>query len=104
MSRFTRILIVFLLVVVTIPVATSLAIEPTIVPPSICPPFATTESGIQASTAQYQICMPPNWNGDLVVFAHGYVDPQRPISMPYDQLTFPDGTNLPALINSMGYA
>ena len=26
-----------------------------------------------------RICIPPKWNGQLVVYAHGYVAPQRPL-------------------------
>src|SRR5512139_1716815 len=44
------------------------------------------------------------WNGDLVVYAHGYVpDLGQPVAIPEDQLDF-DGVYLPDLINSMGYA
>ena len=31
--------------------------------------------GVQPSGAIYRFCVPPNWNGDLVVFAHGYMAP-----------------------------
>jgi len=67
---------------------------------SVCDP-----DGVQSSGAIYRICMPAGpWNGDLVVYAHGYVSPLEPIGIPEDQLTLPDGTSLIDLITSMGYA
>jgi hypothetical protein len=61
---------------------------------------------VQSSGAIYRICMPDpgKWNGDLVIYAHGYVAFNEPIRIPEDQLTLPDGTSLPALINGLGYA
>jgi pimeloyl-ACP methyl ester carboxylesterase len=57
------------------------------------------------------ICIPPsipggdplaNWNGVLVVYAHGYVAPQLPLMLPSEELgLFPD--LLPGLL-SQGYA
>lgn len=62
---------------------------------------------VQASGAVYRICMPPNWwwNGDLVIYAHGYVAPTEPVAIPEDQLCLPgDGPCLPDIINVLGYA
>jgi pimeloyl-ACP methyl ester carboxylesterase len=42
------------------------------------------------------------WNGQLVVYAHGYVAPGLPLD--FYQLTLADGTPLPALLQSLGYA
>lgn len=55
---------------------------------------------------QYLICVPPaeSWNGDLVVFAHGYVAPENDLVIPQDQLVLPDGTNIPQTVIGMGYA
>jgi alpha-beta hydrolase superfamily lysophospholipase len=47
---------------------------------------------------------PDCWNGDLVLFAHGYVAPNEKVAIPEDQLTLPDGTSLPALMNQLGFA
>ena len=67
---------------------------------SICDP-----DGVQSSGAIYRICMPDGpWNGDLVVYAHGYVSPLEPVGIPEDQLTLPDGTSLIDMITGMGYA
>jgi hypothetical protein len=43
------------------------------------------------------------WNGDLVVWAHGYVDPRQPITIPEDQLCLGDGFCLPAVFNGLGF-
>jgi alpha-beta hydrolase superfamily lysophospholipase len=48
--------------------------------------------------------MPAAWNGDLVIFAHGFVAPQEPVGIPEGQLTFEDGTSLPQIVNLLGYA
>lgn len=67
-------------------------------PPERC------EEGEHAGGAIYLICLPEDrpWNGDLVVFAHGYVAFNEPIAVP--DLTLPDGTELPDLVNGLGYA
>ena len=62
------------------------------------------EDGDQPGGARYRICMPTVWNGGLVVYAHGYVAPNRPIGLPEDQLTLPDGTGVDVLVTSLGYA
>ncbi|OIP37892.1 MAG: hypothetical protein COW41_01215 [Deltaproteobacteria bacterium CG17_big_fil_post_rev_8_21_14_2_50_51_6] len=61
-------------------------------------------NGTQSSGAIYRICMPQEWNHDLVVFAHGYVSPYEPVGIPEDQLVLPDGTSVPGIVNSLGYA
>jgi pimeloyl-ACP methyl ester carboxylesterase len=68
---------------------------------SACSPDAGQLSG-----ALYRICMPASgpWNGDLVVFAHGFQSPMEAISIPDGQLFLPGGTSIPALVNSLGFA
>lgn len=67
---------------------------------------ACDPDGLQSSGAVYRICMPPAgyWNGDLVIWAHGYQAFNEPLVIPEDQLQLPDGTSLPGLINALGYA
>ena len=65
------------------------------------------EDGVQPSGAAYRICMPQapvEWNGGLVVYAHGYVSPTRPPGLPEDQLVLPDGTGVDELATQLGYA
>jgi pimeloyl-ACP methyl ester carboxylesterase len=50
------------------------------------------------------VCIPDNWNQQLVVYAHGYVAVQEPLALPLDELTLSDGTFLPEVIMSLGYA
>ena len=50
------------------------------------------------------ICKPKMWNGDLVVYAHGYVAPQKGLELPIDELTLDDGTLVPEILMGMGYA
>ncbi|MCB9133961.1 MAG: alpha/beta hydrolase [Anaerolineales bacterium] len=45
-------------------------------------PEVACSNGVQTSGALYQICMPTTWNGDLVVYAHGYVTPDAPLAIP----------------------
>ena len=82
------------------------------------PAFAQTNAdcqfyGVQSSGAKYCITLPPpppygTWNGDLVIFAHGYVAVNEPLDIPWSQMTFSDGKGgvitMPTIVNSMGYA
>jgi len=75
--------------------------------PSWSPAPSTSDNcqeGMQSSGALYLICMPENrpWNGDLVIYAHGYVAFNEPIQIP--DLTLTDGTYIPDLVNALGYA
>jgi len=70
------------------------------------PPFGECFEGDQVMGARYRICMPPveAWNGDLVVYAHGYVTANVPVPwIPEDQLILPDGTSIPDTITGLGY-
>jgi pimeloyl-ACP methyl ester carboxylesterase len=57
--------------------------------------------GSLASGGLYQICFPGNWNGDLVLYAHGHVPANRPLALPSDAV---GGQSLAATINNLGYA
>jgi hypothetical protein len=71
---------------------------------ALCPTSTCMPDGTQASGAKYRICMPDTscWNHKLVVFAHGYVDPNAPIAIPDDQLIV-GGISIPALMNKLGF-
>jgi pimeloyl-ACP methyl ester carboxylesterase len=55
------------------------------------------------------VCVPQDWNGELVVYAHGYRPPQIPVESPenlallIEELTF-DGQIMPAALLSWHYA
>ena len=62
------------------------------------------EDGDQPGGARYRICLPAGfWNGDLVVYAHGYVSPNAPIGLPEDQLTI-GGVSIADVVTFQGYA
>src|ERR1019366_1381934 len=60
--------------------------------------------GVQSSGAEYAVWMPEMscWNGNMVVFAHGYVAPGSGLVVPPDQLSV-GGVSLPATFNQLGY-
>jgi len=104
MSRWIKVSLAILII---------LAITPVI------PALAQTNGDCQlygehSNGAKYCITMPLPppygvlWNGDLVIFAHGYVAVDEPIDIPWSQMTFSDGSGgvitLPFLVNSMGFA
>jgi hypothetical protein len=63
----------------------------------------TCEDGSLPGGARSRMCVPAvGWNGELVLFAHGYVAPGWPLD--FSNLTLPDGTSLPDLVQSLGYA
>jgi pimeloyl-ACP methyl ester carboxylesterase len=94
------------LIVLTVAVTflLTIAVPPSHAAPSV--PMACGPDGTQASGAKYRVCMPvfPPWNGDLFVYAHGYVPATAPVAIPEDQLYLPDGTYIPDAANFLGYA
>jgi pimeloyl-ACP methyl ester carboxylesterase len=59
--------------------------------------------GVLPSRALSLICVPSSgWNGQLVVYAHGYVAFNQRLG--FQNLTLPDGTFVPALVQSLGFA
>lgn len=102
MARLIRLLLVVIVPLLLVAALSSLVAYPAKANPSgTCEPDGTLPSG-----AYYRICMPSaeTWNGDLVVYAHGYVAFNKPITIPEDQLQLPGGVSLPGLINSLGFA
>jgi pimeloyl-ACP methyl ester carboxylesterase len=67
---------------------------------SVCSPDTNLPSG-----AVVRICMPiaVPWNGDLVVFAHGYVAPREPVGIPEEQLKVGD-ISIPDTVTGLGFA
>ncbi len=60
--------------------------------------------GVQASGSIYRICLPPaaEYNGDLMIWAHGFQDAGTPVSIPEEQLNF-GGILLNEIVNSLGF-
>jgi pimeloyl-ACP methyl ester carboxylesterase len=97
-----------LLVGMSSPVRTAVAASPTAATaargPCPNPPRPTAPALRSGALAMY--CVPPNWNGDLVVWAHGYVDITQPLG--FYNLSFPDGSGgtvyLPDVVEALGFA
>ena len=66
---------------------------------SVCDP-----DGVQDSGSIYRICMPPpgEYNGDLMIWAHGFQDAGTPVEIPEDQLCLDDFC-IPDLVNGLGF-
>ena len=76
------------------------AVSPLVV--AECPAGTTTASGaLPGSGALYLICVPPAWNGSLVVYAHGYVNPFDPVAIQDDVVA---GFRVSQIITGLGYA
>jgi hypothetical protein len=80
-----------------------LAIFALLLPVSLAAQCANTT--YQDPGATYYISVPqaPCFNGDVILFAHGYVPVGSPAGTWLSQLALPDGTSLPALVNSYGF-
>ncbi|MGH7525637.1 MAG: alpha/beta hydrolase family protein [Gemmatimonadales bacterium] len=66
------------------------------------PPVAGCQEGTLGGTgALYRTCFPQNWNGDLLVFAHGYVEPGSPLEIVDYQI---GGSSISTQVTSLGYA
>lgn len=50
--------------------------------------------------AEYQFLVPENWNGQLLVYAHGYADPATPIALP----NTPEELQIFQAVTSQGFA
>lgn len=76
---------------------------PAIATPDLLPIPGPCADGVLPSGALSRICVPAHgWNGDLIVYAHGYVAFNQPLD--FYNLTLPDGTYLPDLVQSLGFA
>ncbi len=59
-----------------------------------------------SGTAQYVVYMPQPascYNGQVILYAHGYVAPGSPAGSWQSQLLLPDGTSIPSIVNSLGF-
>jgi pimeloyl-ACP methyl ester carboxylesterase len=57
--------------------------------------------GVLQHGALYRICFPATWNGNLVLYAHGYVAPERELTLP-DEVV--GGQPVSSMITGLGYA
>jgi pimeloyl-ACP methyl ester carboxylesterase len=83
---------------------TTLPVQPTLSPlvTAECPGGTTTASGaLPGSGALYLICVPPAWNGTLVVYAHGFVNPFDPVAIQDDVV---GGAKVSQIVTGLGVA
>jgi pimeloyl-ACP methyl ester carboxylesterase len=59
------------------------------------------DAALTATGALYRICFPQSWNGELVLYAHGYISAAEPIAIPDDRF---GGQPISQLVNGLGYA
>ena len=64
-------------------------------------PTAGCSDGVLQEGAFYRVCFPATWNGDLVLYAHGYVAPQQELSLPEQAV---GGQSISDVITGQGYA
>ncbi|MDD5368292.1 MAG: prolyl oligopeptidase family serine peptidase [Anaerolineaceae bacterium] len=96
MSKLIRGFVIIFLVASILPFSTAQALTL---------PDGCTESTLGSS--QIMVCKPTNGiplNGDAVIFAHGYVNPNEPVGIPEEQLLIPGSqTSLSTMLTKMGY-
>ncbi len=56
---------------------------------------------LEETAALYRVCFPPSWSGDLVVYAHGYVNADQPLAIPDDQV---EGQSVQDIVTGLGDA
>jgi pimeloyl-ACP methyl ester carboxylesterase len=66
----------------------------------VTPSAGCTDGALQHG-ALYRICFPADWNGDLVVYAHGYVPAGSDPALPDDQV---GGQSVGSTVNGLRYA
>jgi pimeloyl-ACP methyl ester carboxylesterase len=64
-------------------------------------PTAGCSDGVMSSGALYRTCFPADWNGELIVYAHGYVRSDAPLAVQDDMLA---GVPVSSLVTGLGYA
>jgi pimeloyl-ACP methyl ester carboxylesterase len=57
--------------------------------------------GVLQHGALYRICFPQTWNGDLALYAHGYVPAHQDIALPADVI---GGQSISGTFTGLGYA
>jgi pimeloyl-ACP methyl ester carboxylesterase len=68
--------------------------------PGVAPEAGCSDGALQTG-ALYRICFPATWNGDLVLYAHGYVAPQESLALPDDRI---GGQSASTIVTELGYA
>lgn len=96
MSKFLRIVLLFAILASGTLIAAPVRADALPVP-------GQCFEGPPLAGARTLYCVPASgWNGDLVVYGHGYVAFNAPLD--FYNLTMPDGGYLPAVVQQLGYA
>ena len=98
MSKLIRLTLVTVVLIASLPAIPALAQG---TPPTLPP---GCQLGVATSGAQWLICVPPKWNHNLVMYAHGYVKPGPVLAIPWEQMALPGGPSIPELVTSLGFA
>ena len=64
-------------------------------------PTPGCSNGVLEHGALYRVCFPETWNGDLVLYAHGYVAAHHDIALPDDVI---GGQSISGTLTGLGYA
>ena len=62
--------------------------------------WADRIEGTTAGGAPYGLFKPANWNGDVIYYAHGFIDPELPVALP----TGDDAVAIRDALGAMGFA
>ena len=93
------IFILAMLIAVPAPERAAAMSRPLPVPPVAGP----CQNGTLPGGALWRVCVPlSGWNGDVIVWAHGYVAPNEPLG--FRDLTLADGSDLTSLTQRLGFA
>ena len=100
MRRAIRLVLVLVLLSTGVVGAAPAAAQTAVVTPTAVP--GACQRGTLSTGALWLICVPASgWNGDLLVYAHGYVGFDQPLD--FYHLTF-GGAYVPDLVQSLGFA
>ena len=65
---------------------------------TVLPGGAAIIDGRTGPGSFYRLARPANWNGDLVIYAHGYASPNEPVALP------PEGDQFIGMFGAQGFA
>lgn len=103
MTPLIRLSIVLILLSALLPTGGASAQTPTINCQTVAAALGTTGLEGYLGAAKYCVILPAQgWNGDIVMFAHGYVSPFTSLDIPWDQAVSAQ-LNLPQILTSLGY-
>jgi hypothetical protein len=105
MKTIARTLLVLALLAVLLPAAGAKAQNPPADPycAAVAGTLGATSLSVWIGDSITCIMVPDGWNGDFVLFAHGYMDARQPKSIPWETQLITADMNLPAIVLNLGY-